>query len=130
MTLFESLTGAVVKDCVQQETAMGFLIKSGDMGLAIGKGGSNIEKVKNIMGKSVWVVEYSEDIENFIKNLFHPVRVKRVRMNSKGDEQTVIIEVSKKDRRKVVGHEGARINIAKQLAKRHFNIDNINIQVL
>lgn len=130
MILFESLTGATVKDCVRGTNAMGFVIKKGDMGLAIGRGGANIEKVRDVIGKSVWVVEFSDDVENFIKNLFQPIKVKRVRINNKENKRTAIIEVARRDKRNVVGHEGNRINIAKQLAKRHTNIDDINIQVV
>ena len=35
ITLFETLTGASIKDCVPQEGVMGFLVKKGDMGLKI-----------------------------------------------------------------------------------------------
>lgn len=128
ITLFESLTGATVKDCVQQEFAMGFLIKKGEMGLAIGKGGSNVEKVKNMVGKSVVLIEFDSNEQNFIKNLFQPVKIKEVRFNNKKNEKTAIIAVSKRDRSKVIGHNGARIHIAKQLAKRHFMIDDISVQ--
>ena len=129
MTLFETLTGARVKDCVQVQNSMGFLIKKGDMGMAIGKNGSNIEKVRKAIGKSVWVMEFSDDKIKFIKNLFQPIRVKRVRIHNSDDEKRAIVEVSKSDRRKVIGHNGVRIKIARNLAKRQFDIDDISVTV-
>ena len=129
ITLFETLTGAVVKDCVSVQDMMEFLIKKGDMGLAIGKNGSNIEKVRDALGKSVVVMEFSDNTENFIKNLFHPTRIKKVRINGGDNDKIVDIEVNKPDRKKVIGHNGVRIKIAKKLAKRHYNIGNINVNI-
>jgi len=129
ITLFETLTGAVVKDCVCVHDVMAFLIKKGNMGLAIGKNGSNIGKVRNALGKSVVVMEFSESIESFIKNLFHPVKIKGVKIKGKDNERIADIEVKKPDRKKVIGHKGVRIKIARKLAKRHYNINNINVNI-
>jgi len=130
ITLFESMTGATVKDCVQEADTMGFLVKKGDMGLAIGKGGSNIERVRNTMGKSVWIMEFDEDEPKFVKNLFQPIKVKQVRISSANKEKTAIIEVNRQDRKRVIGPEGKRIKLAKEMAKRHFMIENIIVQVV
>ncbi|MBN2014102.1 MAG: NusA-like transcription termination signal-binding factor [Candidatus Altiarchaeota archaeon] len=130
MTLFETLTGARVKDCVQIQNSMCFLVNKGDMGLAIGKNGSNIEKVRQVIGKSVFVVEFSESVNDFIKNLFHPVKVRQVRIHELNNEKVVDIDVNKKDRKRVIGQEGVRIKLAKEMSKRHYDIDNINIKVI
>lgn len=128
ITLFETLTGATIKDCIHGEDAMCFLVKKGDMGRAIGKSGSNIERVKKVVGKGVWIMEFSDDLNNFIKNLFHPIKIKHVRVHNINNE-TVVIEINKRDRKMVVGHNGNRIKIAKRLVKRHFGINDIQLRV-
>lgn len=130
ITLFETLTGATVKDCVREDNTMGFLVKEGVMGLAIGKGGSNIERVRKAIGKEVWVMEFSDHLPNFIKNLFQPIDIKQVRFQNINNEKTAIIEVNRNDRRRVIGHEGSRIKIAKKLAKRHYGVDDIKIKII
>jgi len=52
--VFESLTGAGVKDCIMDNDRVIMVVKKGDMGLAIGKGGSNINKVKKLLKKKWW----------------------------------------------------------------------------
>jgi len=129
ITLFESMTGATVKDCVQEADTMGFLVKKGDMGLAIGKNGSNIERVKKALaGKGVWVMEFSEDPGEFVRNLFQPTRLKQVRISDADSQKTLTIEVAKKDARRVIGQNGSRIKIAKRLAERYFAVDDIKVK--
>jgi len=55
---FESLTGAGSRDFVvdNRNERLIFVINPGDMGLAIGKGGSSIKKASEVMGKRIEVV--------------------------------------------------------------------------
>lgn len=130
MTLFESLTGATVVDCVKEENTLGFLVKKGDMGRAIGKQGANIEKVRQSVGRSVLLVEEGDNQQEFMKKLFEPVRIRKIQFKENDGEKNAVIEVDKKDRRKVLGSEGMRIKIARQLARRHHMIDDIVVHVV
>lgn len=130
MTLFETLTGARVKDCVHVQNAMGFLVNEGDIGLAIGKNGSNIEKVRQVVGKSVFVMEFSDSVNEFIRNLFQPIKIRQVRVYDVNNEKVADIDINKRDRSRAIGQEGVRIKMAKELSKRHHNIGNINIKVV
>ena len=128
MTLFETMTGAMIKDCIQEDESIGFVVKKGDMGLAIGKAGANIERVKRALGKEIWVTEFSDDLSEFIKNIIQPTRKRQKRVGTIENEKVVTLEVSKKDTKKVIGHNGNRIKMAKKLAERHFSIDDIKIK--
>jgi len=128
ITLFESLTGATIKDCIQEDESIGFLVKKGDMGLAIGKNGANIERVKKAIGKAVWVMEFSEDVGDFMKNLFHPTRLRQVRLNESEAGKQLVLEVSRKDCKRVIGQNGSRIKMARRLAERHFAVGDIKVK--
>ena len=49
---FESLTGAGSRDCIvdDRNERIIFVINPGDMGLAIGRGGSSIKKASDALG--------------------------------------------------------------------------------
>lgn len=130
MTLFETLTGARVKDCVQKNGTLGFLVEQGDMGLAIGKKGSNVSKAKKVLGKNIQLVEFYEKEEKFLKNLFHPVNIKNATVYDAKNEKVGVIEVNKKDKGKILGQGGKKLKIAKKFAKRHFGIKNIKVKAV
>ena len=130
IALFENLTGAHAKDCLilnGEEGRLIFVVKSGDMGMAIGRNGSNINRVKQQIGKSVEVVEHSEDPKEFLKNLFQPAQVRGIAMSKKGDRQIAIVDVANKDKGLAIGKNGRNINKVKALAQRHFKIDDVII---
>jgi len=50
ISLFESITGAKVKDCVMDEK-LTFIVHPNEAGRAIGKNGINIKRVANVLKK-------------------------------------------------------------------------------
>lgn len=128
--VFESLTGAGVKDCVvdNEENKVIMVVKKGDMGLAIGKNGFNINKVKKLLRKEIELVEHSSDIKEFIENLFRPAYVKSVELMTKNDKSCAYVEVFNKDKGIAIGRNGEKIKRVKLLVKRNQNIDNVIIK--
>jgi N utilization substance protein A len=105
------------------------VVKKGDMGLAIGKGGSNITKVKNMMKKDIEVVEHSSDLNEFIENLLRPADVKSIELLTKNDNKScAYVEVPAKHKGIAIGKNGERIKKVKLLVKRNLGIDNVVIK--
>lgn len=127
LTLFENLTGASVKDCIVYEDKVIFVVKKGDMGLAIGKGGINVDRARELIGKRIEIIEHSDDPAEFIANIFKPIKV-NVKVLDKGNAKTAQITVSPDLKGIVIGKGGKNINKAKELAKRHHNIEDIVVR--
>lgn len=130
INLFESYTGAKVVDCIQEGSTLGFVVEKGDMGLAIGRNGSNIERIRKVLGKTVVAVESSEKPAEFVRNLFKPVKLSKIELNGDGGVGNAIIEVRRSDRSRVIGQDGTKIKIAKKLIQRHHNIGDITIKTV
>ncbi len=130
IALFESLTGARAKDCFEDinNNRLIFVVKGGDMGLAIGKGGEHINRVKKTIGKHVEIIEHSDDPVEFVKNAFHPVSIKNVNLVSKDDKRIAYVEVLTKEKGLAIGRDGKNIEKVKKLSLRHQNIDDVIIQ--
>src|SRR5213083_2861151 len=71
MSLFQNITGAVARDCIVDEKMdrVIFIVNKGQMGLAIGKGGSTIKQLQNVVAKKIELVEFSDDPAEFIRNM-------------------------------------------------------------
>jgi len=130
IAMLESLTGAGARDCVmdeESETAL-FVINEGDMGLAIGKNGKNIKKVEQNLGKSVELVEYSEDPEQFIANALKPADVEDVSVESQGEGKVAKVTVEENQKGAAIGKEGANIEKAKLLGERHHKVKDVVLE--
>ncbi len=127
MTLFESLTGANVKDCLIYDDKVVLVVRKGDMGLAIGKGGINVEKASEIIGKKIEIIEHSDDPEEFIKNIFKPIDVK-VRIIEKSGKKIAHIYAPLQYKGFVIGKGGKNINKAKELVRRHHDIEDVIVK--
>ncbi|WP_295721714.1 NusA-like transcription termination signal-binding factor [uncultured Methanobrevibacter sp.] len=128
IALFESMTGAMVRDCIidDDHAKVTFVVKNGDMGLAIGKGGSTVNKVKKAVDKGVEIVEHSEDPTVFIKNLLAPAELQSIKVLKKDSGESVAtVTADNTNKRIAIGKGGANIERAKLIANRQHNISNI-----
>jgi N utilization substance protein A len=130
ISLFQNVTGASARDCVEDEkqNRVIFVVNEGKMGLAIGKGGSHIRNLQNIIKKNVELVEYSDDPVKFLKNMLNNKLVSDVKLNKRLDGSTqAIVIVDAKKKGIVVGREGKNAEKARLLAKRYFEITSVLI---
>ncbi|MCY3853840.1 MAG: NusA-like transcription termination signal-binding factor [Thaumarchaeota archaeon] len=130
LSLFQNITGVTARDCVDdiKQNRVIFIVNSGKMGLAIGKGGSHIKSLQNIIKKNIELVEYSNDPILFIKNILNSKLVSEIKLNKKPDGSTqAIVLVDPKKKGIVVGREGRNADKARILAKRYFEITNVLI---
>ena len=122
LTLFEQLTGAVAKDCIVEKEASVFVVKEGDVGRAIGKNGSAIERVRKSLKRKVFIVEEASSEEDFVRNLFAPYPVKDLNIQEKNNERTAIVKIDSRHRGVVIGRGGERIKLSRALLQRHFEL--------
>jgi N utilization substance protein A len=131
IALFESMTGAMVKDLLvdNENGKLTFLVKKGDMGLAIGKKGSTVAKVQKTVDKGVEVIEHSDDQIEFISNLMAPAKIISIKILQKENgEKIATLEADSRNKRTAIGKGGQNIERARLLAKRQHNINNIIIK--
>lgn len=129
IALFENITGATANDCVidNEGDRIIFVAKAGQMGLAIGKAGKNINALRKMTGRPIEVVEFSDTVEGLIRNCLSPAKIKEVRITERPDRKIVVVEVDPKDKALAIGKNGRTIDKTRMLAKRYYQIDHVQI---
>ena len=131
IALFQSITGATVKDCIVDDSDLNriiFVVKEGSIGMAIGKKGKNIHQLEKMTGKKHEVIEHSDNPAQFIKNALKPAKVDEVRITERMDGKTIaVISVNPKDKGVAIGKNGRNAERIRFLAKRYFDIQNVSI---
>jgi len=130
IALFESITGANAKDCIVDEelNRVIFIIKEGDVGMAIGRGGKNIRLLEKMTGKKHEIIEHSENPTQFIKNALKPARINEIRITERPDGKSIaVVSVNPRDKGVAIGKNGRNAERIRFLAKRYFQIQNVSI---
>jgi N utilization substance protein A len=121
ITLFEKVTGTQVKDCMETEEKLVFVVEKGQGSRAVGKKGENVIRLKNLTGKNIHV------IETFIKNVFHTYSVQSVAIEDRGNIIHATVTVDPKLKGKAIGKNGKNLRIARDVVSRHHNVQSISV---
>jgi len=123
MSLFESLTGAKVKDCIVNDIVL-FVVHENEMGKAIGKQGSNIKRVENTLKKKIKLVEFNNDVSQFVQNLISPLKAKEIK------EEGMIVTIYGEDTKTkgiLIGRDRHNINSTNDIVKRYFKVEEVKV---
>jgi len=117
------LTRSTALDCVIDDRfdRVIYVIRQGDMGLAIGKKGENIKRLQNVLGKRIEMVEYAENPDAFIANIFKPAEV--VSVERTGDGPLNVLVKQRSDLGIAIGKAGCNIEKARILCRRFFGLE-------
>ena len=130
ISLFQKITKVTPRDCLDDEKQdrLIFVVNEGKMGLAIGKNGSNIKSLQNLLKRNIELVEYYNDPIKFLKNMLNAKLINEVKINTRPDgSPQAIVLVNPNNKGLVVGRAGRNAEKARLLAKRYFDITNVLI---
>ncbi len=127
ISLFEKITATHVKDCLETEEKLVFVVEKGEGSKAVGKKGEHVIRLKNLTGKNIHVVEYSDDPETFVRNVFHTYSVQGVAIEDRGNVIHATVTVDPKVKGKAIGKNGRNLKIAREIVSRHHNIQSISV---
>jgi N utilization substance protein A len=124
--LVEEVTGVAVRDCLVEDDRVVVLVATGELGKAIGADGGQVERLERRLGTQVTLVEDANRAEPFVANALAPAAVYNVTV-SEGETTVAYAEVDEDDRGAAIGADGRNIEAARRLAKRHYDIDDIEL---
>ncbi len=130
MSLFQSMSGATPKDCIidEKQNRLIFVVSKGQMGLAIGKRGASVKNIERTVKRPVEVVEWSDDLADMVKNSLEARYVIEVRVTERLDgTKGAVVVVDPKHKGAVLGKGGKNAEKVRLLAKRYFDVSNVQI---
>ena len=130
MSLFQGMSGATARDCIvdEKQNRIIFVVNKGQMGLAIGKEGASVKKIERAVRRPVEVVEWSDDPSEMIRNALGARFIEEVRVTERLDgTKGVVVVVDARKKGAVLGLGGKNAEKVRLLAKRYFDISNVQI---
>ena len=125
--LFEERTGARVKDCLEAEDKLVFLVYPGEIHKAVGPGGVLVDRLKGLLKKEIMVVEYSDDAATLVKNVFYAYSPKTVDLAPMGKGRHASVTVDPAWKARAIGKAGKNLKIARAVLMRHSDIVSVNV---
>lgn len=127
LNALQSISKTLAKDCVYNENTITFLVPAGQMGIAIGKGGTNAKKLREILHKNVEFFEFQKTAENFVKNAFNGVQFTGFENSQDENGKAILVaKIDPENKQKLLLNPG-KIKRLKELAKRNYEINDIKI---
>ena len=122
-----NITRTDIIDCIVSEDKLIFIVRKGQLGVAIGAKAKNLEKLRKNFKKNVKFVEFDPDKEKFVLNLCKPYKIKKITLEGEGDSVVAKVEVNISDKSRLIGKGGSNIDVIRQLARRHHSIKDVQI---
>jgi N utilization substance protein A len=124
ITLFESVTSCRARDClIEDDGGVTFVVNQEELGKCLGR---NIRRLSRLTGKSIHVIGYSDDLHQFVRNLFSPAEISRILLS--GDGKTITLEVKAGFRGMVFGKGKKKLARAKKLMARYYGIKEVVVR--
>jgi len=127
ITALEEESGAEVTDCIKVgDNEILYIVKNGHIGRALGKQGANVKKIGDALGKRIRVVELSTDPIKFTKDMLRNMETRSISLDSVN--KTILIQANHRTRGAILGKDGEKVQILKDLLKRHHGIEDVSVK--
>lgn len=129
IALFEAETDAAARDCVVIDDGdrVLFVVAPDDMARAVGPDGRTVNRLRDRLGKEVDLIADADTPEAFVANALAPAAVYGVTVENCDEGRIARADVDEADMGVAIGTDGRNIEAARLLAKRHFDVNDIEL---
>ena len=125
INLFDRLTRVNALDCFEYNNKLVFLVPEDKLFYALGKNGSNAERISKMVNKRIKVVAFGDDPVKFIKSFISPIKPEEVTL----EENVIKIKVeSVTDKAMLIGRNSKNIKSLSEMLKKYYKgIEKITV---
>lgn len=125
MKLFENMTHSKIKDCIIEPERIIFIVQDGELRQALGKGAENIKKLSEKFKKRVKIVEFKQNMLDYIKNFVHPNKLEEI---TEAEGIVTMKSNDTKTRGLLIGRAAKNLRALESYVKRDFpNLKEIKV---
>ncbi|MFA4887333.1 MAG: NusA-like transcription termination signal-binding factor [Candidatus Nanoarchaeia archaeon] len=120
INIFEKVTGANVKDCIEKDGNLLFIVEEGNIQKAL----KGLGKIESLLKKKILIIGHSEDITKFVLNLLYPEKPDFIKFEHK------ILTIEVQDSRmkgRIYGRSRERLDWIQEVVKNYFDIEEIRV---
>ncbi|MBS3107405.1 NusA-like transcription termination signal-binding factor [Candidatus Woesearchaeota archaeon] len=126
LNYFDKVIHVQAKDCFIFEDFVVFIVPEGQGRKAVGPNGSKAKNLSERMHKRVRIIEFSEDIEQFIKNLTYPAKISKL---YKAKDNLIDIQAEDyKSRGMMIGKNKKNLDALHEILRRFFGDITIKVE--
>lgn len=124
LILFENLMNVKAKDAFIKDELVYFVVAKPELGKVIGVSGVKIKKLQDVLKKRVRIIPYTENLEEFVKDLIYPFEVEKI------ENKDGVIEIHSKYAKTkglLIGRERRNLLNLKEIISRYFTIKDVKV---
>ncbi|HLD49224.1 MAG TPA: NusA-like transcription termination signal-binding factor [archaeon] len=122
ISIMQSIIGSDILDFIDTDDIIYIIVGEGKYGFVVGKNGVKIKFAEKKFKKSIKVLEYSPDMEKFIKNMVP--EAKNISIN----EKNIIINIKNGSRARIIGKSGKNVKIMGKILNRLFDVESFSVK--
>ena len=120
INVFEKVSGANVKDCIEKDGNLLFIVEEGNIQKAL----KGLGKIEALLKKKILIIGHSDDIGKFVLNLLYPEKPDFIKFENK------ILTIEVQDSRmkgRIYGRSRERLDWIEDVVKNYFDIEEIRV---
>lgn len=125
INVFEKITRTHVKEGFYFKEKLTFMVEPRQMRKALGQNKANLIRLERLFNKQIRIIEYSEDLFQFIANLIAPLKIVRI---SEDDNVVTIVGPDTKTKGLMIGSKAKNLRETEEIVRKYFpDLEEIKI---
>jgi len=124
MSLFQTVTRTGLKDCIQDDSQLIFIVNQGDIGRAVGRKAANVKRLEKLLNRKIKILEFNSEISQFIRNVVYPLKVSDIQ----GENGVYTLQPEDKTARGLlIGRNAQNLRFFERIVKRYFDLTELKV---
>ncbi len=117
-SLLEKLAAVQVKDCFKEGDIIYYVVDSGELGKALGRGGIVVHKLQEKLNQRVRIIEFRDQAQDFVRSIIYPLQPQQI---VEEGSYIIIKDDRKKTKSLLIGRDGRNLKVINRAVQRFFN---------